>query len=287
MPAALRRIYSVKDRPSNHPVIVHVTGVASITDWARDVPDSAVKLAEAFWPGPLTLVVNRGELANHAVTGGQDTVALRAPAHPLFQRVLVELADMLDDPVGIAAPSANRFGQVSPTTAQHVADEIGSRLIVGRDVILDGGPCEVGVESTIVLCHVLSCQIAREGGITREQIGTLVNLADTGTESIRVPGSLESHYAPRARLMVVDRVPAATASAAPQTTGLIAPAYCPTPTGWVRLAAPTDASDYARVLYSALREGDDRGIELVVAVPPEPTGLGAAVRDRLRRAQSR
>lgn len=285
-PAAVAAIFRAKGRPTNHPVIVHVSGSAAIDGWAREVPRTATALANAFWPGPLTLVVPRAENVSDAITGGQDTVALRAPAHPLFQQVLAALASTLGASVGIAAPSANRFGQVSPTTAAAVLDGLGAHLSAA-DVILDGGPCAVGVESTIVICGPNTVTMAREGGVTAEQIGAIVELAGPQANAKpRVPGSLASHYAPSARVVLADD-PTAVDLAEASAVGLIADARWATPAGWLRLCAPPNNDEYARELYAALHHADQAGLELVVAVLPSATGIGAAVRDRLSRAAAR
>lgn len=285
-PDALARIYEVKGRPSDHPVIVHISGIGAASEWARMVPDSARLLAAAFWPGPLTLVLPRAALASDTITGGQETVALRAPAHPLFQEVLALLeSDGLNAP-GIAAPSANRFGRVSPTTASHVSEELGSRLIEGRDVILDGGPCAVGVESTIVIWSPESdtWQVAREGGVTAAQLAEIVPVSTASTEpSQRVPGALASHYSPAARVLL-SSAESLSEVAAKGPVGLIADTAVATPPGWQRLCSPGDPEAYARDLYAALRSADADGIATVVAVPPPGPGLAAAVRDRLTRA---
>ena len=284
-PTAIKRLYEVKGRPADHPVIVHVSGTDALDAWARAVPNSALKLADTFWPGPLTLVLPRSELAHDQITGGQPTVAVRAPAHPLFRDVLARLESELGHDIGVAAPSANRFGRVSPTTASHVEAELGKRLRVGKDVILDGGQCAVGLESTIVIWAGPVWHIAREGGITREQLSEVVDLASWGPVPERVPGALASHYSPKARLIVAESVAEADVGLR-RRIGLLALSSVETPKGWDRLAAPATAGEYARVLYQALRLADERGVKLLVAVPPEPAGIGAAIRDRLARAST-
>ncbi|MGV1036796.1 MAG: L-threonylcarbamoyladenylate synthase [Candidatus Nanopelagicales bacterium] len=285
-PTAVAAIFRAKGRPAGHPVIVHVGGQDDIDHWAREVPATARALARAFWPGPLTLVVPRAAAVSDAITGGQDTVALRAPAHPLFQQVIAELTDTQGSGVGIAAPSANRFGQVSPTTAAAVRRGLGAQLSTS-DVILDGGPCIVGVESTIVVCSSHTVTIARAGGVTAEQLAGIVELAEQpANASPRVPGSLASHYAPAARVILADD-PATVIIADASAVGLIANAAWPTPSGWLRLCAPTGADEYARDLYAALHRADEAKLDVVVAVPPEATGIGAAIGDRLTRAATR
>ena len=280
-PAALARVYATKGRPADHPLIVHIADLDSLHAWSADVPFYAARLAERFWPGPLTLVLPRSIRALDAVTGGQDTVALRLSEHPMFRAVLDALArDTGDDAIGIAAPSANRFGGVSPTTAQHVVDELGS-LLQDRDVILDGGACGVGVESTIVDCTGDVPVILRPGAVSANDVREVTGL-DLGTRSdVRAPGTLASHYAPAARVTIIA---AADASEVQPPAGLLALASVPTPPGVVRLSAPETVDDYARVLYAALREADALHLPSVVAIAPSPEGIGAAVIDRLTRA---
>ena len=280
-PAALARVYATKGRPADHPLIVHIADLDALHAWSADVPFYAARLAERFWPGPLTLVLPRSIRALDAVTGGQDTVALRLSEHPMFRAVLDALArDTGDDAIGIAAPSANRFGGVSPTTAQHVVDELGS-LLQDRDVILDGGACGVGVESTIVDCTGDAPVILRPGAVSANDVREVTGL-DLGTRSdVRAPGTLASHYAPTARVTIIA---AADASDVKPPAGLLALASVPTPPGVVRLSAPETVDDYARVLYAALREADALHLPSVVAIAPPPEGIGAAVIDRLTRA---
>ena len=280
-PAALARVYATKGRPADHPLIVHIADLDALHAWSADVPFYAARLAERFWPGPLTLVLPRSIRALDAVTGGQDTVALRLSEHPMFRAVLDALArDTGDDAIGIAAPSANRFGGVSPTTAQHVVDELGSLLQDG-DVILDGGACGVGVESTIVDCTGDAPVILRPGAVSANDVREVTGL-DLGTRSdVRAPGTLASHYAPTARVTIIA---AADASDVKPPAGLLALAGVPTPPGVVRLSAPETVDDYARVLYAALREADALHLPSVVAIAPSPEGIGAAVIDRLTRA---
>jgi L-threonylcarbamoyladenylate synthase len=285
-PSAVARVYAVKGRPADHPLIVHLPHAAALSLWARDVPEYASRLADACWPGPLTLVLPRSARAGDHVTGGQDTVGLRVPDHPLTTSVLERFGD------GVAAPSANRFGRVSPTTAQHVLDELAQALLPGHDVVLDGGPSGVGVESTIVDCTGTRPRILRPGAVGAEEVERVggVPLAPPPPRGsgVRAPGMLASHYAPRARVSLVDEDGAAAAGVGAVTgdpdTGLLAPAPVPTPPGVVRLAAPAGAGDYARALYAALREADALGLTRVLAVPPPGEGLAAAVRDRLTRA---
>lgn len=279
-PAALGRLYAVKGRPVEHPVIVHLADVAQLDEWAREIPTLARALAAACWPGPLTLVLRRTPRVPDAATGGLDTVGLRVPAHPLALELLTAFAG------GIAAPSANRFGHVSPTTAAAVRAELGADV----DLVLDGGPCAVGVESTIVDCTGGAPRVLREGGVTRERLRELVGDDVPVGGVTRAPGTLEAHYAPSAAVELVDAVAVRDRVAelirVGQAVGVLAPARAVRSEvdGVVTLAAPVDADEYARVLYAALRHADALGLDVVLAVPPAPEGIGAAVADRLRRA---
>ncbi|HEY6798890.1 MAG TPA: L-threonylcarbamoyladenylate synthase, partial [Kineosporiaceae bacterium] len=280
---AVARVYAVKGRPADHPLIVHIRGAAQLDQWAREVPGYARLLAEALWPGPLTLVLPRTARAGDHVTGGQPTVGLRAPSHPVAQQLLAALGDR----VGLAAPSANRFGRVSPTTADHVIAELVDLLDPEHDVILDGGPSRVGVESAILDCTGPAPVVLRPGAVdaaTVERVGGIPVAARPS--AVRAPGTLASHYAPRARVVVLDGATTAEVAAHAErlADGLLATADVGTPPGVVRLSAPMDAEGYARVLYAALREADVLGLRRVLAVPPAAEGIGAAVRDRLARA---
>jgi len=288
LPGAVARVYAAKGRPADHPLIVHLLDPFALLEWGVDLPEYAGALGEVFWPGPLTLVVRRSARAGDFVTGGQDTVALRVPAHPAMQSVLRALAGLVgDDAVGIAAPSANRFGQVSPTTADHVAAELGD-VLEADDVLLDGGASAVGVESTIVDCTGELPAMLRPGRVTAEAVQAVTGLPCGSSSTVRVPGTLASHYAPRARVLLAEPGAldaAVQALAEPSATvGVLALADEATPSGAVRLAEPATAADYAHDLYAALRRADALGLTAVVAVPPPAAGLGAAVDDRLRRA---
>jgi L-threonylcarbamoyladenylate synthase len=281
---ALARIYSVKGRPADHPLIVHVASMDGLGDWADDVPGYAISLARDFWPGPMTLVLKRSDLAGDFVTGGQDTVGVRVPDHPVALGLL-EAFERAGGK-GVAAPSANRFGNVSPTTAQAVSDELGDYLADG-DQILDGGACDVGVESTIIDCTGDVPKILRPGAITAQMIAESTGLEVVGQTSdggavdsnaIRVSGSLEAHYAPAATV-VLDQSPVAG-------QGFIAMADVVADEGVVRLAAPKTHEEFARVLYSALRAADEQGLETVVVEQPIGDGIAIAIRDRLKRAAS-
>ena len=274
--AAVARIYSVKGRPADHPLIVHVATMDGLGDWARDVPEYAILLARDFWPGPMTLIVPRSSLAKDFVTGGQDTVGVRVPNHPVALGLLE--AFVRAGGKGVAAPSANRFGNVSPTSAQAVAAELGDYLADG-DQILDGGACDVGVESTIIDCTGDVPKVLRPGAITVEMIeqSTGLNVVESVEEpDIRVSGSLDSHYAPAATV-VLDQSPLAG-------QGFIAMADVVAADGVVRLAAPATHEEFARVLYAALRAADEQGLATVVVQQPQGDGIAIAIRDRLMRA---
>lgn len=290
-PGAVARVYAVKGRPADHPLIVHLPAAASLDGWADDVAPYARRLAEAFWPGPLTLVLRRGEKSGPHVTGGGETVGLRVPDHPATLAVLDALAD------GVAAPSANLFGRVSPTEARHVLDELGHRLHGGQDVVLDGGPCRVGVESTIVDATGRAPRLLRPGAVSAAQVAAAGGVPIDPTPSrARAPGTLASHYAPRARVQIVTAQAVRTASpgegwpAGPPTVGLLALAELATPQGLVRLSAPATVDEYAAVLYASLREADALRLDRVLAVAPRvcddarTRGLAEAIGDRLTRA---
>lgn len=263
---AVRRIFAAKGRPADHPLIVHVADASLLGEWAAEVPPAAAVLADACWPGPLTMLVPRARRVIDAVTGGRPSVGVRVPAHPLTAELLRRFGG------GLAAPSANRFGHVSPTTAAHVVDDLGDAV----DVVLDGGPCPVGVESTIIDCTVDPPQVLRPGGIPLEHIDRLLAESGIGPSTApsgpsRAPGMLLSHYAPRARLVL--------ASSADELRRLRA----------LHPAAPVidhgdDLVGYARLLYAELRAADDGGADTVIAAMPPAAGLGHAIRDRLAKA---
>jgi len=274
--SAVAKIYKAKGRPADHPLIVHIASIDAMGDWAEDLSDYAINLARDFWPGPMTLIFKRSQLAKDFVTGNQNTVGLRVPNQPIALALLKEFENLGGK--GIAAPSANRFGAVSPTTAQAVKDELENDLDQANDVILDGGPCQVGVESTIIDCTSDTPQILRLGAITKEMIAESTGLLviDEPISDIRVSGSLESHYSPNAKV-VLDVNPESG-------DGFIAIDSIPTPAGAIRLAAPSSIEGYAREIYSALRFADAQGLTKVCVIQPEGDGLAAAIRDRLKRA---
>lgn len=260
--AAVRRIFAAKGRPADHPLIVHIASAEQLGDWASSVPASAAVLADTCWPGPLTVLVPKAAHVLPVVTGGRDTVGVRVPAHPLTTELLERFGG------GLAAPSANRFGMVSPTTADHVRADLGDAV----DYVLDGGACPVGVESTIVDCTVSPAQILRPGGIPSEQVDELLggDLAPASGPS-RASGMLASHYAPNARVLLAEnRAEAQVLLADLEHAELI--------------DRTDDLVDYAQQLYADLRRADERGRGVIVAVMPPAAGLGHAIRDRLSKA---
>ena len=271
---AVARIYSVKGRPNDHPLIVHIASMERMGDWAREVPEYAIALARSFWPGPMTLILKRSELAGDFITGGQDSVGVRVPDH-VVALALLEVFERAGGK-GVAAPSANRFGHVSPTTAAAVIEELDDYLSKD-DLVLDGGACDVGVESTIIDCTGAAPSVLRPGAISVAMIQECTDLKTIQSDKeIRVSGSLENHYAPVAKVLLRKN------SIAGQ--GFIALAAIETPEGVIRLASPTNDDEFARVLYSALRDADARGLSEIVVVQPIGIGIAVAIRDRLARA---
>ena len=275
---AVARVYQVKGRPADHPLIVHIHSMQVMGQWVDDVPEYAIALARDFWPGPMTLIFRRSSLAQDFITGGQDTVGIRVPNHTVALALLEAFHNLGGR--GVAAPSANRFGHVSPTTAKAVSDEL-TQYLQPEDQIMDGGPCSVGVESTIIDCTGELPRILRPGAITEEMIKEstgLTELAPTTStdETPRVSGSLEKHYAPAAKVLL-DQTPVAG-------QGFIASSRRVTPTGVTRLAAPKNADEFARDLYTALRKADELGLQEVVVEQPQGDGIAVAIRDRLSRA---
>lgn len=279
-PEAVRRIFSLKGRPAGHPLIVHAFDEPAARRWASHFPAAAQRLAARFWPGPLTIVAPAADDLPRVVTGGQDTVGLRVPSHPVARQLL----KAFDGP--LAAPSANRFGQVSPTTAHHVRQEFPEASFL----ILDGGPCEIGIESTIVACLNDAVSLLRPGMVTPEDVFSCLGLipASSATAGLRVSGSLQSHYAPRAQVELVAESQleshfAESASVA-RTLLFLAGAPPRLPPHVETRKTPEDPRELARELYGLLREGDERGFERLVFVQPRDEGIGLAVSDRLRRA---
>ena len=280
---AVARIYQVKGRPADHPLIVHIGDLKYLEQWISAIPDYAIALAREFWPGPMTLILKRSALAKDFVTGGQETVGIRIPNNSIALGLLE--AFHKNGGAGIAAPSANRFGQVSPTTAAAVEEELG-QFFSDDDLVLDGGPSVVGLESTIIGCTSDAPRILRPGAITINMIEEVTGLhvfepidkpLDIANMTvIRVSGSLENHYSPKAKVFL-DTHPVAG-------SGFIALESVVTPVGAIRLPAPKSVEEFARVLYSALREGDHQNLESIYVDQPIGEGLAIAVRDRLSRS---
>jgi len=271
---AVAKIYAAKGRPADHPLIVHISSMDGIGYWAEEISEYAIQLARAFWPGPMTLICKRSASAKDFITGGQDTVGLRVPNH-VVALALLDAAKQ-KGVQGIAAPSANRFGHVSPTTADAVREEL-DQYLSADDIILDGGPSQVGVESTIIDCTGSNPHILRPGAITQAMIEEVTGLKVTDAENeIRVSGSLENHYAPQANV-VLDTTPQLG-------DGYIAMSDKPTPAGVIRLASPKTVEEYARTLYSSLRDADSQKISRICIDQPSGDGLAIAICDRLQRA---
>jgi len=287
--AAVRAIFAAKGRPADHPVIVHVADAAAIGTWSRDAPPAAHALAQAFWPGPLTLVLRRSARVSDLITGGQDTVGLRAPGHPWAQAVLRGLGRPL------AAPSANRFGRVSPTTAEHVRADLGLKPAGAVDLILDGGPCPVGIESTIVDLTGPRPRLLRHGCIARSDLERVLGVAVESADPTapRVSGSLERHYAPGTPLDIVaaealagwlqSRPNLRLAVLAPPASIEAWPGRRPPV---LAVPAPATAGAYARSLYADLRRLDAAGADRIVIVAPPAGERWTPIHDRLLRAQA-
>jgi L-threonylcarbamoyladenylate synthase len=280
---AVARIYHVKGRPADHPLIVHIHSMQVMGQWVDDVPEYAIALGRDFWPGPMTLIFKRSNLAQDFITGGQDTVGIRVPNHVVALGLLEAFHNLGGR--GVAAPSANRFGHVSPTTAFAVSEELSAHLSK-EDQVLDGGPCAVGVESTIIDCTGDVPRILRPGAITLAMISKSTGIDEKELtvpqrmqeEALRVSGSLENHYAPLAKVLLCETpLPG---------QGFVAHSSIETPDGVIRLASPENDEDFAKVLYSSLREADARGLAEVVVMQPIGLGIAVAIRDRLRRASN-
>lgn len=284
---AVRKLFSAKGRPPDHPVIVHVSGAEAFDAWAAEVPDAAHVLARTFWPGPLTLVLRRNARVRDVVTGGQDTVGLRSPAHPWMRAVLAAFGGAL------AAPSANSFGRISPTTAQHVIDDLGIKPRGKVDLILDGGACPLGIESTIVDVCSDTPTLLRPGAITREQLQRAIGrqVTDAGTGAPRASGRLEKHYSPRTPLSVipVDELAAKLAKPCNLRLAVLAPLNVLENSHAdiaLAIAAASDPDDYARLLYSSLHRLDASGADCMLVAAPPDGPRWEAVRDRLQRAEA-
>ena len=275
---AVARIYQVKGRPVGHPLIVHISSLNNLDKWARDIPEYAMNLARNFWPGPMTLILPRTSLVKDFVTGGQDNVGIRVPAHPVAIKILKEFESL--GGLGVAAPSANRFGKVSPTTAVAVSEDL-SDFLSPNDLILDGGPCIVGVESTIIDCTNVLPAILRPGAVTADMINHQLGIVteysiEEGDIKIKASGLLRSHYCPKATVFLSgDTQPG---------DGFIAISSINTPEGTIRLASPKNNSEFAQLLYESLRLADKKGLKRVLIIRPDNVGVGAAINDRLEKA---
>ncbi len=284
--AAVRSIFEAKGRPADHPIIVHVPDATALAQWADPVPDSAQALARTFWPGALTMVLKRRSRVSDLITGGQDTVGVRCPAHPWAQALLKAFGG------AVAAPSANRFGRISPTTAQHVIDDLGVKPEGLVDVVLDGGPCPIGIESTIVDLSGDRPRLLRPGAISRDQLEAVLGMPVLAADAAapRASGSLEKHYAPNTPLEIVPvtDMAACVAGYGTETVAVLAPAGSlhAEPNLRLHLLASDDPAEYARALYDRLRRLDASGAaRLIVAEPPDAPDW-EAVRDRLKRASA-
>jgi L-threonylcarbamoyladenylate synthase len=275
-PDAVKRIYEVKGRPTDHPLIVHISSINQLDKWAVEIPDYAISLARAFWPGPMTLILKRTDLAKDFVTGGQDTVGLRVPSDPIALALIQEFEEISNS--AIAAPSANRFGQVSPTCSEDVQEEL-AEYLMEFDQILNGGNSRIGIESTIIDCTGNQPKILRPGFITKEQIESISGvLCDSESQSnkIRVSGTFEKHYAPNCKVLIGAQII--------DGAGFLALREIDTPKDMFRVGSPSSVEEFARVLYSSLRAADHKELKSLVVVPPEGNGLTVAIMERLFKA---
>ena len=276
---AVSRIYSVKGRPIDHPLIVHISSIIQLDKWAIDIPEYARKLANEFWPGPMTLILKRSDLAKDCITGGQDNVGLRVPNQADALALLSEFEALGGQ--GVAAPSANRFGAVSPTSAGAVSEEL-NMYLSKEDLILDGGECTVGIESTIIDCTKFAPTVLRPGIISSKKINSLYGLEISNKSEkneIKTPGLLESHYCPHANVILEGPISHGDA--------FLAMADVPTPYGAVRLGSPNTLEQFAKELYSTLRLCDKKKISNIKIIQPEGEGLAEAIRDRLHKSANR
>jgi L-threonylcarbamoyladenylate synthase len=278
-PTAVAKIYNVKGRPTDHPLIVHISSISQLDKWTFNVAEYALNLARNFWPGPMTLILNRSQLAKDFITGGQDLVGLRVPSHPTALMLIKEFEDL--GGFGVAAPSANRFGAVSPTTSDAVLEELGT-FLSGKDFVLDGGSSEVGIESTIIDCTDVIPKILRPGLISKEQVEEVSGLQSGNNISgskVKSSGLLNSHYSPVAEVVLDGKT-------SPED-GFFAMAEIQTPMGAIRLGSPATIEEYAKNLYSILRLADQKGLKRISVIQPSGDGLAIAIRDRLSKAAAR
>jgi len=272
---AVRRIYEVKGRPGDHPLIVHVSSISALEIWAQDIPDYAINLARAFWPGPMTLILKRSKVAKDFITGAQDSVGIRVPSDPIALELLMQFESL--GGLGIAAPSANRFGHVSPTSAKDVQTELGAYLS-DVDSILQGGQSFVGIESTIIDCRQQAPSILRPGAITAAMIKSIVKVDFISTDEplIRVSGNLQKHYAPNAKV-ILNKTPKSGQA-------FIALSSFTTPDGVHRISSPKDIDEFVRNLYAGMRTADELGFRELIIEVPEGQGIEIALLDRLNKA---
>lgn len=273
---AVARIYEVKGRPESHPLIVHIHDVSAMNEWISEIPKYAILLARDFWPGPMTLILNRSSIAGDFITGNQETVGIRIPDHPIALALLKSFHELGGK--GIAAPSANRFGHVSPTSAKAVSEEVAEFLNVA-DVILDGGECQVGVESTIIDCTGDYPVILRPGAISADMVQESARVKikkNQNSSEIRTSGMLEKHYSPKCKV-ILDETPVSG-------QGYLALSNLETPKGVVRIASPKNIKEYAKVLYKSFRSADELNLETLIVQQPVGEGLAIAIRDRLAKA---
>lgn len=271
---AVSRIFSIKNRPTNHPLILHIGSISELDDWAIDIPEYAYSLANNYWPGPITLILKRNKKVKDFVTGNQDTVGIRIPNHEIALSLLNEFKKIGSG--AIVAPSANKFGRVSPTTYEHVYQEL-SKDLNKNDLILDGGPSQIGVESTIIDCTNNLPRVLRPGAISTELINEVIKLDSNDVRNqIRVSGSFNSHYAPNAKVLLDTN---------PQPgDGFLALKDIATPKDVIRLSSPLNVKEFAQNLYSTLRKADELNLKRIVVIQPQGSGLATAIRDRLKKA---
>jgi L-threonylcarbamoyladenylate synthase len=275
-PDAVKRIYEVKGRPTDHPLIVHISSTNQLDKWAIDIPDYAIELAHKFWPGPMTLILERSEIAGNFITGGQNTVGLRVPRDAIALALITQFEKISDS--AIAAPSANRFGQVSPTCSADVREELGEYL-EPTDQILEGGSSTIGIESTIIDCTGDRPAIARSGAITEEDINRELGISairNTNYSGVKFSGSFEKHYAPNCKILVN--------GPEVEGAGFLALSDVETPSGMLRLASPKTVEEFARILYSIFRSADRENLAALIVIAPRGQGLAVAIEDRLTKA---
>jgi L-threonylcarbamoyladenylate synthase len=278
-PTSVARIYGAKGRPTDHPLIVHISSISQMGKWAVDVPAYAINLARNFWPGPMTLILKRSQFAKDFITGGQNLVGLRVPNHPTALMLMKEFENL--GGFGVAAPSANRFGAVSPTTSEAVIEEL-ETFLSGKDLLLDGGASEVGIESTIIDCSGVTPNILRPGIISKELVEEVSRLQSGDNilgSKVKSSGLLVSHYSPVAEVVLDGKTSPAD--------GFFAMAEIQTPTGAIRLGSPATIEEYAKNLYSVLRLADQKGLKRISVIQPSGGGLAIAIRDRLSKAAAR